>query len=82
MATGEVIDDVPVWNWIPLVPLPGFGAPKLAQRRLRVWAANHLVEWVDALAAKIGAESVATLEAAFAAEKLAKEMHDSDTQKA
>ncbi len=34
--------DVQVFNWVPLVPLAGPGAPRPASRRLRLWAGQNL----------------------------------------
>lgn len=42
--------DVDVYKWLPLVPLSGFGAPRLASRRLRVWAGQNLSQLVSLLA--------------------------------
>lgn len=50
-------DDVRSFTWVPLVPLPGSGAPPVASRRLRVWAGQNLPYLVallsDALAKQV-----------------------------
>ena len=35
-------NDVPSFNWVPLVPLRGSGAPPVASRRLKVWVGKNL----------------------------------------
>lgn len=35
-------NDVPSFNWVPLVPLRGSGAPPVASRRLKLWVGKNL----------------------------------------
>jgi hypothetical protein len=72
LDTGETLDHVRVWNWIPLVSLPGFGAPKPAARRLRVWAANHIDQWVRAFGEKIAQQTQSTEAATRVSKQIAR----------
>lgn len=56
-------NDVRSFNWVPLVPLRGSGAPPVASRRLRVWAGQNLPYLVallsDAMAKEVQSSAAA-----------------------
>jgi hypothetical protein len=65
----ETGDGVKWSNWLPLVPLAGFGAPQLASRRLRVWAGQNLPYLVGLLAEAMAKEVREVVAAANHAQK-------------
>lgn len=56
--------EVDVYVWLPLVPLSGFGAPRLASRRLRVWAGQNLPVLISLLANRMASETEQVMAAA------------------